>query len=98
MPYGAAEDAEGGYEPGAAAEDLAPDAVRPKLEASDYGANSPTSKGSRRLSLESRGEWSNVKRIKSKVHLEVFGPNTAVVPRKVSKVMMRGVRFGSSSV
>lgn len=49
---GGESETEGGDVPGAATEDLASDAVLLKLVASDYGANSPTSKGARRLSFQ----------------------------------------------
>ena len=75
-----------GEVPGAAAEDRSPDAVRPKLVASDYGTNTPTSKGVRRVSLEAKGTWANIKRIKAKVHRELLGANNAGDLRKVSDV------------
>jgi len=40
--------------------------VLPKLVASDYGTNSPTSKGVRRTSITGKGTWCNIKRIKVK--------------------------------
>ena len=41
----------------AGAEDASPGGVLPKLVASDYGTNSPTSKGARRTSITGKGTW-----------------------------------------
>ena len=70
----------------AGAEDALPGGVLPKLAASDYGTNSPTSKGARRTSFMGRGAWRNIKRIKVKSEREVFGPNSEGELRKVSDV------------
>ena len=48
----------------AAAEDEAlPDGEFPKPVAPHYGANTPTSKGKRRTSLNAKGVWANIKRV-----------------------------------
>ena len=41
----------------AGAEDASPGGVLPKLVASEYGTNSPTSKGARRTSITGKGTW-----------------------------------------
>ena len=70
----------------AGAEDALPGGVLPKLAASDYGTNSPTSKGARRTSFMGRGAWRNIKRIKVKSEREVLGANSEGELRKVSDV------------
>ena len=57
--------------------------VRPVLVASYYGPNTPTSKGARRKSLETKGTWATIKRIKAKGPREVLGANSAGDLRKV---------------
>ena len=58
---------EDGGDSGAAEDEALPDGEFPKLVASHYGANTPTSKGKRRTSLNAKGVWANIKRIKKKV-------------------------------
>ena len=70
----------------AGAEDLSNDPVRPILLTSQYGTNTPTSKGARRLSLDARGIWASIKRIKCTGPREVLGSNNAGELRKVSDV------------
>ena len=70
----------------AGAEDASPGGVLPKLVASDYGTNSPTSKGARRTSITGKGTWSNIKRIKVKSEREMLGANSEGELRKVSDV------------
>jgi len=70
----------------AGAKEASPNAVLAKLVAADYGTNSPTSKGTRRLSMTGKGTWSNIKRIKSKGEREVLGANSDGELRKVSDV------------
>ena len=81
---GSEDDDGGGSDAGA--EDLSADPVRPILLASQYGTNTPTSKGARRLSLDARGTWVSIKRIKGTGPREVLGSNTAGELRKVSDV------------
>ena len=57
---------EDGGDSGAAEDKALPDGEFPKLVASHYGANTPTSKGKRRTSLNAKGVWANIKRIKKK--------------------------------
>jgi len=59
------EEVDGG-DSGGAEDEALPDEF-PKLVASHYGANTPTSKGKRRASLNAKGVWANIKRIKKKV-------------------------------
>jgi hypothetical protein len=73
----------------AGAEDASPGGVLPKLVASDYGTNSPTSKGARRTSITGKGTWFNIKRIKVKSEREVLGANSEGELRKVSGVYHR---------
>ena len=73
----------------AGAEDASPGGVLPKLVASDYGTNSPTSKGARRTSITVKGKWLNIKRIKVKSEREVLGANSEGGLRKVSGVYHR---------
>ena len=54
-------DAEGGV--------VASDAALPKLVASDYGANSPSSKGGRRVLPAVKGVWANIKLINKKSYV-----------------------------
>ena len=73
----------------AGAEDASPGGVLPKLVASDYGTNSPTSKGARRTSITGKGTWFNIKRIKVKSEREVLGANSEGKLRKESGVYHR---------
>jgi len=73
----------------AGAQDASPGGVLPKLVASDYGTNSPTSKGARRTSITGKGTWFNIKRIKVKSEREVLGVNSEGELRKVSGVYHR---------
>jgi hypothetical protein len=73
----------------AGAEDASPGGVLPKLVASDYGTNSPTSKGARRTSITGKGKWLNIKRIKVKSEREVLGANSEGKLRKESGVYHR---------
>ena len=73
----------------AGAEDASPGGVLPKLVASDYGTNSPTSKGARRTSITGKGTWFNIKRIKVKSEREVLGANSEGELRKESGVYHR---------
>ena len=56
------------------------------LVASDYGPNTPTNAGVRRLSLDAKGIWTNIKRIKAPALREVLVENSAGELRKVSDV------------
>ncbi len=69
-----------------AGEAEAADDARPVLVASDYGPNTPTSKGARRVSHETKGTWASIKRIKAKGPREVLGANSAGDLRRVSNV------------
>ena len=69
-------DAEGGV--------VASDAALPKLVASDYGANSPMTKGGRRVLPAVKGVWANIKRIKKKELREKLVANAEGQLRKVS--------------
>lgn len=80
---GEVEEEEGG-DRGAAEEKALPDGDFPKLEASDYGANTPTSKGARRASLNAKGVWVNIKRIKKKSLREELVANSDGDLRKVA--------------
>ena len=80
---GSEDDDGGGSDAGA--EDLSTDPVRPILLASQYGTNTPTSNGARRLSLDARGILASIKRIKCTGPREV-GSNNAGELRKVSDV------------
>ena len=69
-------DAEGGV--------VASDAAMPKLVASDYGANSPMTKGGRRVLPAVKGVWANIKLIKKKELREKLVANAEGQLRKVS--------------
>ena len=81
----------------AGAEDASPGGVLPKLVASDYGTNSPTSKGARRTSITGKGTWFNIKRIKVKSEREVLGANSEGELRKAPSAPCRPAVSPSAS-
>jgi hypothetical protein len=77
------EEGEGG-DSRAAEEKALPNGEFPKLEASDYGANTPTSTDARRVSRIAKGVWVNIKRIKKKSLREELVANSDGDLRKVA--------------
>jgi hypothetical protein len=74
-----------------------PEDVSPMLLACDYGPNTPTNKGGRKLSLGLKGTWVNIKRIKAQAFREVLGANSAGDLRKVSDVPLPFPHFPNKS-
>ena len=64
----------------------AAEGVGPMLVASDYGPNTPTNAGVRRLPLDAKGIRTNIKHIKAPALREVVVANSAGELRKVSDV------------